>query len=114
MINRKTKRAAASLASFATVQLDQVLWEFAKLYRKKPIIDHPGREEPSEELVAVMACLVLENFGHVSRHNDPAGNNVTFKATQKFLRSIGHEAGSLITIRGEGLVCAGSGPLYQN
>jgi hypothetical protein len=115
MINRKTKRAIARLASFATVQLDEILWEYAKFYRKMMIIDFSDCEWISEEFVAVATCLVLEESGDASRHSDPAGNNITFKATQKFLRSIGHEAGSLVTIRREGLVWAGSvDPLPPN
>jgi hypothetical protein len=115
MINRKTKRAIARLASFATVQLDEVLWEFANFYYKMVIVDYPDREGFSNELAAVFMCLLFEEKGDVTRHSDPAGNNITFKATHKFLRSIDHEAGSLVTIRGEGLVWAGSvDPLPPN
>jgi hypothetical protein len=115
MINRKTKRAIASLASFATVQLDEILWECAKFYREMMTVDYPDRKEISEEFVAVVTCLVLEKSGDASRHSDPAADNVTFKATQKFLRSIGRDAGSLVTIRGEGLIWAGSvDPLRPN
>jgi len=84
------------------------------LYRKELTIEYPDREEFSEEFVAFAMLLSFEKFGHASRHSDPAGKNVTFKATPKFLRSTGLEAGSLITIRGEGQVYAGSGPLRQN
>src|SRR5260221_13405644 len=44
MINPKTTRAIARLASFTTVQLDEVLWEFANFYYKMMIVDYPDRE----------------------------------------------------------------------
>ncbi len=114
MINPKTTRAIARLASFTTVQLDEVLWEFANFYYKMMIVDYPDREGDSNELSAIIMCLLFEEKGDVTRHSDPAGNNITFKATQKFLRTIGHEAGSLVTIRGEGLIWTASGPLHRN
>jgi hypothetical protein len=78
------------------VQIDEVLWEFSKLYRGKFLAENPD-VELSEDIAAIAMLRAMELTGDVVQHIRLDGN-VTWKATQKFLGSTGLETGPLVTV----------------
>lgn len=78
------------------VQIDEVLWEFSKLYRGKFHAENPD-VELSEDIAAIAMLRAMELTGDVVQHIRLDGN-VTWKATQKFLGSTGLETGPLVTV----------------
>lgn len=78
------------------VQIDEVLWEFSKLYRGKFLAENPD-VELSEDITAIAMLRAMELTGDVVQHIRLDGN-VTWKATQKFLGSTGLETGPLVTV----------------
>jgi hypothetical protein len=80
-----------------TIKLDHVLWRFAQFYRDKLLAKGLPRGA-SEEVVAIGAVLAFEKSGDAIRFEDPDGS-ITWKATPKFLKSTGLEAGSLVIIQ---------------
>jgi hypothetical protein len=78
------------------VQMDEVLWEFSKLYRGKFLAENPD-VELSEDITAIAMLRAMELTGDVVQHIRPDGN-VTWKTTPKFLGSTGLETGPLVTV----------------
>ena len=78
-------------------QMDEVLWEFSKFYRKKFLAENPG-VELSADMAAIAMVRAMEETGHVAQSISPDGN-VTYKATPEFLDSIGSEPGPLVTLK---------------
>ena len=78
------------------VQMDEVLWEFSKLYREMFLIKNPD-VELSKDVAAIATLRAMEDTGHAVQHIRPDGN-VTWKVTPKFLGSPGLETGPLVTL----------------
>jgi hypothetical protein len=76
-------------------QMDEVLWEFSKFYRKKFLAENP---ELSADMAAIAVLLALEENGDVVQNIDLDGT-VTCKATPQFLDSTGLEPGPLVTLK---------------
>jgi hypothetical protein len=80
-----------------TVQIDEVLWEFSKSYRKMFQAKHPD-VKLSAGVAAIATVRAMETTGHAVQNIGPDGN-VTWTATKKFLDETGLEAGPLVTVR---------------
>jgi hypothetical protein len=78
------------------VQMDEVLWEFSKLYREMFLTKNP-EVELSEDVAAIATLRAMEVTGHAVQHIRPDGN-VTWKVTPKFLGSTGLETGPLVIL----------------
>lgn len=78
------------------VKVDSVLWQFAKLYHKKYLADHPGRKIGLGAL-AISVLLAFEKNGDAVRQEDTR-DSVTWKATPQFLNKTRLEAGPLVTL----------------
>lgn len=79
------------------IQMDEVLWEFSKVYREKFLAEHPD-VELSADLAVIALVNAMEVTGDVVKNFSPSGN-VICKATPKFLDSTGLEPGPLVTLR---------------
>ncbi len=76
------------------IKIENVIWQFAKLYRDKFAADHPG-QQMNMSVAAVATFLALKENGDAVEHADADGS-VTWKATPKFLQSTGLEPGPLV------------------
>jgi hypothetical protein len=79
------------------IQMDEVLWEFSKCYRKKFLAEYLDAELNADN-AALALMLALETNGDAVQNISPDGN-VTWTATTKFLGSTGLERGPLVTSR---------------
>jgi hypothetical protein len=79
------------------IQMDEVLWEFSKFYRKQFLAEHPD-VEVSADVTAIAMLRAMEVTGDVVKNIRPDGN-VIWKATPKFLGSTGLETGPLVTLQ---------------
>ena len=78
------------------LQMDEVLWEFSKFYRKMSA-KNPG-VELSADMAAICMLRAMEETGHVVQ-NISLDGNVTYKATPEFLDSTGSEPGPLVALK---------------
>jgi hypothetical protein len=76
------------------VRMDSAFWEFGKFYHKKHLEDHPG-SGVSLGVITMGMLLALAENGDAVKHLDADGS-VTWRATPKFLTTIGREAGPLV------------------
>jgi hypothetical protein len=77
-------------------QMDEVLWEFSKLYGKKFHAEHPDAEL-NADVIAIAMLRAMEVTGDAVQNILPDGN-ITWKATPKFLGSTSLETGPLVTL----------------
>jgi hypothetical protein len=76
------------------VKIESVLWEFAKLYRKKLVAEHP--DQPIGMNIAAVATLqAMRANGDAVEELDADGNSI-WRATPRFLHATGLEAGPLV------------------
>jgi hypothetical protein len=78
------------------IHMDQVLWEFAKQYRKRLIADQPGIEV-SDYVIATAALYAFHHCGHASREVR-ANGQIVWIATPKFLNETGLARGEVVTV----------------
>jgi hypothetical protein len=72
------------------IKIDNVIWQFAKLYRKKFVEDHPGRKL-NMSVAAVATFCALRDNGNAEECTNADGS-VTF------LSQTGLETGPLVTL----------------
>jgi hypothetical protein len=78
------------------IQMDSVLWDFAKNYRKLWLRNNPGGDM-SLGLAAIVMLYAMEKTGDVSRL-DHGNGGATWKATAKFIRATNLEPGPLVVL----------------
>jgi hypothetical protein len=78
------------------IQIDEVLRELLKFYCKLWHAENPDVESSANVVAAATLC-VLEETGDAVQNIGPDGI-VTWKATPKFLDSIGCQPGPLVTL----------------
>lgn len=78
------------------IKIENVIWQFAKAFRKKFVADHPGLEI-SMSVAAVAAFGALKANGHAEECVDSDGA-IIWKATPKFLNETGLEPGPLVVL----------------
>jgi hypothetical protein len=81
------------------IRIENVIWQFAKQYRKKFIANHPDMQI-SMSIAAVATFRALRDSGHAVEELDAAGN-ATWKVTKKFPRETGLEPGPFMTFAPE-------------
>lgn len=77
------------------IKIENVIWQFAKLYQRKLVTAHPDCEI-NMSVAAVATLRAFKESGHAVEHPNADGS-VTWKATPKFLRETGLEPGPLVT-----------------
>ena len=78
------------------IKIENVIWQFAKHYRKLFIANNP-RKPISMSIAAAATFHALRDVGHAVEEVDADGT-VCWRATPKFLRETGLEPGPLITL----------------
>ena len=66
------------------IQMDNVLWQFAKYYHQQYLADHPGAEMSLGVIVLGM-LQAMEKTGDASRQ-DHSDGGATWKATTSFFK----------------------------
>jgi hypothetical protein len=75
---------------------DRVLLDLAQSCVKEVAAEFPERE--LNEKTAVIAVLIVFKRGGIAVEYADHEGNITWRATSKFLRNTGREAGALVTI----------------
>ena len=77
------------------VKIENVIWQFAKIYRNWMAEENADLSDIGMNIAAPAFFQVLQKTGHAVEEIDAEGNSI-WRATEKFLRETGLEAGPLI------------------
>jgi hypothetical protein len=76
--------------------MDEILWQFGKLYYKKWCRENPKQSDVSVGVVVMSLLLAMEATGHAAKQLDADGS-VTWTATDKFMVGKKTPRGSLVS-----------------
>lgn len=77
------------------VKMENVIWQFAKVYRKLMAAEHPDLTDVGMNIAAPAFFKALVATGHGFEEIDAEGNSI-WRVTDEFLRENGVEAGPLV------------------